>query len=92
MDRYLKAVLQSSQDASWYWLEIKLTSRRKRIRLHRAFGGDNDGVPRLRMMGWYLTTGRDIIYCYRLTVKVYEDWGRNPKAPEGINDALGEQE
>ena len=77
MDRYVKAVLTVIAGCLLVLVGNQIDFPQKAHAVSSSsLGGDNDGGTAVTDDGmvYFLTTGRDIIYCYRSDCqKVYED-------------------
>ena len=93
MDRYVKAVLTVIAGCLLVLVGNQIDFKRKLMLLIKLPGGDNDVYRGYGYgMVYFMTTGRDIIYCYRSDCqKVYED-DRNPGGTGEYQRCLREQE
>ena len=77
MDRYVKAVLTVIAGCLLVLVGSQIDFQQKAHAVSSSsLGGDNDGGTAVTDDGmvYFMTTGRDIIYCYRSDCqKVYED-------------------
>ena len=77
MDRYVKAVLTVIAGGRLVLVGSQIDFPQKAHAVSSSsLGGDNDGGTAVTDDGmvYFMTTGRDIIYCYRSDCqKVYED-------------------
>ena len=77
MDRYVKAVLTVIAGCLLVLVGSQIDFPQKAYAVSSSsLGGDNDGGTAVTDDGmvYFMTTGRDIIYCYRSDCqKVYED-------------------
>lgn len=77
MDRYVKAVLTVIVGCLLVLVGSQIDfSQKAHAVSSSSLGGDNDGGTAVTDDGmvYFMTTGRDIIYCYRSDCqKVYED-------------------